>query len=392
MQNKYGPTLGLVLSGGGARGAYQAGVMKGVAEIWRQSYSEQNPFPIITGVSAGSINACYLASQADRFYDGVSQLADFWSNIRTEQVFRTDVWSLGRNSMSWIQDIIRGRVHSSGKVKALLDTGPLRRLLEEKIDCSKIKSNLQAGHLRAVAMSATNYRHNTNITFVEVLEKDSSWKRVRRSSENTSIDISHIMASAAIPLFFPPIPIDGSYFGDGCMRNMAPLSPAIRLGADRLFIAGVKYDGDTHIQNTSKPSVARVLGVLLNAVFMDGIETDIERLSRINKTLRYVDDEDRRHIPLRPIDYVHIHPSEDLASYALAQFERLPLTMQYLFQGLGSKEEGAELISYLLFEPTYCGHLVELGYQDAMAMRYEIEDFLLSTRMRETASNAEYYR
>ncbi len=367
----------MVLTGGGARGAYQAGVLKAVAEIFSRG-ERQNPFDVLTGVSAGSINASYWASHAHEPHSGAEKLVKLWQTIRFEEVFEANIFAMGSVGAKLILDLVSAPVSGAHFAKALMNTKPLRKLLENEIDYSRIQKNIEAGHLRALSITATDYASSNSITFVQGREPVDMWNRQLRISERANVRVDHVMASCAIPLFFPPVHIDGRFFGDGCLRNTAPLSPAIHLGAEKLFIVGVRKQPPTSeilVSETSRPSIGRVLSVVLNAILLDGVDWDIERMSRVNRTIAHVPKEKRTELSLRPVDFIWISPSQDIGKMAQKETHRLPGTIKFLLKGLGPLEQASGLISYLLFDPGFCSQLTELGYKDARARSSEIEDF-----------------
>jgi NTE family protein len=368
--------VGLVLSGGGARGAYQAGVLRAIAEI-RKASPECQPIKVITGVSAGAINAAYMASNADSDYEASLKLTEFWKTMTSDRVYRSDAVSLGRIALQWLWDTILGSFKSRTKARSLLDTRPLHELIKT-IKFDRIQQMIDQGHLEAFAVSALNYATAHSISFVQAREKIQMWTRARRRGEFANINADHVMASAALPLFFPSVGVNGEWFGDGSLRNTAPLSPAIHLGAGKLIVISVRRPEDkaVYVKNNDEPSIARVLGVMLNALLMDAIDYDMERLTRINSTLEHVPVGTRTELNLRKVEHLWIRPSEDIGFLASGQFKKLPGIMRYLMSGLGSSKESSELTSYLLFDPDYCGKLVDLGYRDGMAMQDEIRQFL----------------
>jgi NTE family protein len=372
--------MGLVLSGGGARGAYQAGVMKAVGQITKE-LGLLKPIQIITGVSAGAVNAAYLASMADNFTDACNQMADMWMGITTDQVFRTDALSAGRSGLKFLSDITVGALYKKKLARSLLDTSPLSTFLEKNIDFERINKNISSGHVGSLAVTAMNYSNATSITFVHGAPETPMWKRSRRISVQDQVTASHVMASAAIPLFFPPVKLGDDHYGDGCLRNTAPLSPAIHLGADRLLVISVRrpdgVDPTSLLQQASiEPSLARILGVILNALLLDAIDVDMERMSRINSTLNLVPEQQRSDLSLRKMDFLWLRPSRDIGNLAGDLFHKLPNVIRYLIGGLGSSREASELTSYLLFDPEFCGRLVELGYNDGLENREKIIAFL----------------
>jgi NTE family protein len=263
--------------------------------------------------------------------------------------------------------------------RALLNTKPLRKLIEQNVDFEQIQKNIDKGCLQAVSLTATDYTSSNSISFVQGKEPLQLWERQLRKSERALLRTEHVMASSAIPLFFPPVDVDGRFFGDGCLRNQAPLAPAIHLGANRLFVIGVRKQPPTseiEATSTDRPSIGRVLSVLLNAILLDGVDWDIERLTRVNKTLEAVPAEKRAQLNLRPVDILWISPSEDIGKMAQGEVWRLPRLVRFLIKGLGPSNQASGLISYLLFDPTFCSRLTAMGYKDAMARKSDIEAFL----------------
>jgi len=381
-QSKQVAKIGLVLTGGGARGAYQAGVLHGIADIC-DTVKLPNPFSIISGCSAGSINAAYFAANCHRMKDGASELAAFWSQLKTREIFKTDIFSLGSISSKIITDVALGGIRKKKRARSLLNTSPLKDLVGKYVKFSQIRDNIEAGSLDSLTVTATDYMSSENISFVMAKDETCAWARARRRSVFSEISLNHIMASTAIPLFFPAYEIEGNYYGDGCLRNQAPLSPAIHMGADRLLIIGVKKEtpDELHLRGgVMQPTLGRVISVLMNAILMDNVEYDIERLSRINATIDAVPLELRKNIPLRKIDYLHLRPSVDLGKLASEKFDLLPETIKYLVSGVGSRNEASELISYLMFESEYCHDLSKIGYDDAIGQMEKILKFLDAPR------------
>ncbi len=372
----------LVLSGGGARGSYQAGVLTAIAEI-AAKHKVRQPFKIYTGVSAGAINASFMAAGADDFALAAQRLAQLWRGIHSDQIFKTDAISLGKIGLSWVGELSFGGL-SSGvhHGKSLLDTAPLTDLIKNNIAFSKIQEHIKSGALHSLGITALDYKTSETITFVEG-HQPPSWKRSRRHSENTRINPSHIVASSAIPLLFTPGKVEDRYFGDGCVRNQQPLSPALHLGATSLLVIGVrKMDSTAHdekvLKSTAAPSIALVANVLLNAVLLDGIDVDIERLNRINSFLQLVPEQHHDRLNFKAVNYVWIHPSKDIGALAATMATKLPRVIRYLLKGLGPLDDASEIISYLLFEPSFCSQLIELGYQDGIDQEPSIAEFLTS--------------
>ncbi|MBX3019363.1 MAG: patatin-like phospholipase family protein [Bdellovibrionaceae bacterium] len=369
----------LVLSGGGARGAYQVGVLKAVAEISEELKIEA-PFQIITGISAGAINAACLSWGVDRFPKQVRFLESLWSQLTPEQVFHTDIMSMGKIGFKWMGELSLGAL-TGASGKSLLDTAPLRALIDRNMDWDRVDALVESGHLRALALSAMDYRNSHTVTFVQGGEGLPDWQRNRRYSLKTQIRSEHVMASSAIPLLFPPIKVADAYYGDGCVRSHAPLSPAIHLGASSVFVIGVRKMGWTadsaRGQREDKvPSVARVVNMVMNSVLLDGIEVDVERLLKINQFLEKVPTDAIENLNFRPMDVSWVYPTEDIGHHAHHMSSRLPRIIRYLLKGLGPLEDASELISYLLFDPDFCKKLIEFGYADGLAKADDIRRFL----------------
>jgi NTE family protein len=364
----------LVLSGGGARGAYQAGVLRGLADLG----ALPGGFSILVGSSAGSINAGVLAAHADDFGKGVGQLERVWGQLRPQQVFRTDVRSLGTTGVRWAWDLTLGGAIGRVAPKSLLDTTPLRRLLERRVPFRQIKANVERGLLDAIAVAATDLHTTEGVIFLHAAGGTPLWRRRRWRVEPTELRVDHLMASSAIPVFFPSVEVEGRYFGDGCIRNTTPLSPAINLGAERIIAVGVRgprRNGRLRSSPSGPPSLAEIAGVLLDAVMLDSIEVDVEHSERVNDSVLTCRTTDRAN-PFREIDVLWLRPSVSLSAIAAEMEDRIPAVVRYLMRGLGSDEAIIELASYLLFDAKFCGRLIEIGRADVEASRDEIEAFL----------------
>ncbi len=367
-------SFGLVMTGGGARGAYQAGVLKRLGEL-KQVQTSGNPFPIIGGSSAGAINGAGLAMGCDDFPLATRVLAQLWSRLRPEDIFRCDILSQARNSITWILDLSFGAVLGGGNAHSLLDASPLQRFLNQHLDCSRIRDNIKRGHLYAFALSATNYTSGKSYLFIQGAKGHPMWNRSRRVTLATKITVEHICASAAIPLVFQPVklktPHGTAFFGDGCIRLQQPLSPVIRLGARKILAIGVRGHGLEHQQESGsqEPSLAQVLGLLFNVMFLDHLATDIEHLERLNRLLdgglvkqAGLEGCERVH-PLRPL---LITPSVNLTALAEQHQRDLPYLIQYFVNSLGRDAAScADLMSYLLFTSKYTTDLIDIGYHDA---------------------------
>lgn len=372
----------LVLSGGGARGAYQVGVLSAIADI-AQSSGIHQAFDIYSGVSAGAINATFLAAGADDFTASCKSLVDLWSQLKSNQVFYSDVASIGKIGLNWMKAASVAGVVGPTPGQALLDTTPLHQLLKERLPFAKIQNNLDRDILKGLAITALDYQSSTAITFVQDKKNLPDWQKGRRKSEKTQITAEHVLASSAIPLLFPPVGVDQRFFGDGCVRNTAPCSPSIYLGANKLLVIGVRRQSPTAyetrvMQNQKAPSVGRVLNVLLNSVLLDGVELDVERLGRINSLIDQIPPGVHENLTYRKIDYVWVSPSADIGEIAAQKHMKLPPIIRYLLKGLGSIQEASEIVSYLLFDPSFCTQLIEIGYEDGMRQKEEIRRFLES--------------
>ncbi len=385
MENK----LGLVMTGGGARGAYQAGVLKRIGEIKRVQ-SQGNPFPIIGGASAGAVNGAAIAAGCDNFALATQVLAGLWSRLKPNDIFRCDVISQARNSITWILDLSFGAVLGGGNARSLLDASPLQRYLHGHLNCDRIQDNIKRGSLYALAISATNYNSGKSYLFIQGAKGHPMWNRSRRVTLATKITVDHICASAAIPLVFQPVRLKTSkgtaFFGDGCVRLQQPLSPIIRLGARKVFAIGVRCENKEHQVEPAmpkEPSLAQVMGVLFNVMFLDNLATDVEHLERLNQLLQEgqigqagVEGCER----MRPLKTFLVTPSVDLSELAGRHQGDLPYLIQYFVSGLGRDAAScSDLMSYLLFTPKYTNDLIDIGYNDASERIDEIEDFLYST-------------
>lgn len=371
----------LILSGGGARGAYQVGVLKGLSEILPEK--TKSPFDILSGSSAGAINCAHLATNIQHFSVAIEKLVYLWSQIKAEQVFKTDFLSLNKFSLG---------LFGEKKLNALLDTAPLRELISKNCDFSKIKKNLEAEFINSVIITANNYDSSSAISFIQT--KDQShvfWRESRRKAVLAEINVDHVMASSAIPMLFPPIEIESQHYGDGCVRNNTPCSPSIRMGAEKLFVIGVRTQLNSEvnhqIQSQKKksapqqsPSMIKILNTLLNAVLLDSVEQDVLRIQRINQLAKLVKQSESQisvedKMGLKEIPALCISPSQDIGELARQHAHHLPRLIRMTISAFGSLDEASEILSYLLFEPNFCKSLIEMGYQDALANKESIQSF-----------------
>jgi NTE family protein len=381
--------IGLVMTGGGARGAYQAGILKRIGEIKRVQ-TRGNPFPIIASSSAGAVNGAALAAGSHDFASATEVLARVWSDLKPSDIFRCDLVSQARNSLTCILDLSFGAILGGGNARCLLDAMPLRHFLNTHLNCNRITGNLKRGHLYALAISATNYNSGKSYLFIQGKKGHPMWKRVRLVTIATKITVDHICASAAIPLVFQPvrlrIPGGSAFFGDGCVRLQQPLSPVIRLGAEKVFAIGVRCETLEHQEEAADakdPSLAEVMGVLFNVMFLDHLATDIEHLERLNQRLgdtQIIQPRVTEHEKMRPLKSLLMAPSVDLAQLAEQHQRDMPYLIQYFVNSLGRDAAScADLMSYLMFASKYTRALIEIGYDDASKRIDEIESFLYSS-------------
>jgi NTE family protein len=376
------PVTGLILSGGGARAAYQVGVLAGIADLLPSG--APNPFPVIVGTSAGAINAVKLASGASHFCAAVHQLTEFWQCFRSHHVVRSDWAGVVHQASRFVGHHLLG-IGAQVPV-ALLDSSPLRDLLNTRLDLRGIDHAIEARHLRAVAVTAFGYESAQAVTFYQGKGTIDSWLRHRRIGLPTQLTVDHLLASSAIPLLFAPVKIEQEYFGDGAMRQSAPISPALHLGANRVLVVGVS--GNPHGGITSnqvqratrgtQPSLAQIGGHMLNSTFIDSLESDIELLERLNQLSHLLSLKQPVHmLGLAPVDVLVISPSQPLDEIAARHRSELPAALRMFLRGPGAtKTSGAGVLSYLLFETGYCSELIELGRRDALAQSDQLKRFL----------------
>jgi NTE family protein len=377
--------LGLVLTAGGARGAYQAGVLKRIAELpWLRARPQ--PFEIVAGASAGAINGAILAARSENFGEAAEEVARVWSELSVERVFRTDLPALALGGASLLRDFTLGSLFGWTGTYGLLDTSPLSALLERALPSNGIRSAIERGEVYAVAVSATSYHSGRSYTFVQGRQGHAIWSKSRRVVLPVTLTHQHILASGAIPIVFPPVRLDSGagelWFGDGGMRLVAPLSPAIRLGATRLLAIGVRSSAAAHTLAQHEtgsdhplpcPPLAQICGVFLNAIFLDHLDTDLDHLRRMNELVAAHAGNGASE-PMRRITPLVISPSEDLALVAQRFAYRMPRLLRFVLDGLGTPDaQSADLMSYLLFDSAYTSTLVDIGYQDAAARIAEIE-------------------
>lgn len=372
--------VGLILPGGGARGAYQVGVLKALAEILPRRIA--NPFPILSGTSAGAISATVLASRARSFRAAVADLERVWGNFHSSQVFRCDALTMLKSSLHWLAALVLGGLGPRNP-QSLLNNDPLWALLRGRINFDGIQDSIDNGYLQGLAITAAGYTSARSVNFYQGNGNQQPWERVRRKGRPTKIQLEHLMASIAVPMIFPPVRIGSEYFGDGAMRQATPLSPALHLGAQRLLVIGVRNEAPEPLPVANEfvpyPSFGRIAGYILDALFMDGLSSDLENLIRINLILeetpgRVLEGEFGQ---LHHTDAFIMLPSRDFRAIAARHALEMPRPLRVLMSGLGALNYGgSQLLSYLLFEAAYTRELIQIGYEDAMSRCDDLKAFM----------------
>src|SRR5437867_3197268 len=382
----------IVLPGGGARAAYQIGVLRAIARIVGRG--GRSPFPVICGTSAGAINAATLAVHADSFRRGVARLIRLWRSIGIPHVYRSDLRALSRHGVRCLAAVAGGAAAPERAV-SMLDNTPLRALLARQLRLAVIEDQIHAGNLHALALNATSYTTGHAVTFYQGAPSIARWHRTRRRGEPCLITVDHLMASAAIPFVFPAVPLHNEYFADGSVRQIAPLSPALHLGAKRILVVAVgQFQGqraEPYAGMVRYPSFAQIAGHALSSIFLDNMGADVERLQQLNRLVDAVPDVNgaRHRLPVRKVNVLVLSPSRDLGEMALQFAPRLPRGVRYLLRVLGSTQgTGANLLSYLLFDRDFCRRLLALGYRDTIARRHDVKAFFSDSALRQPAATA----
>lgn len=384
---------GLLLTGGGARAAYQVGVLQALSQIRRETGAPTaNPFPIVVGTSAGAINAAALASRADDFDGAVAAMLQAWRNMRAELVYRADSLGVIRTGASWLTLFSFGWALARWRrlrPRSLLDCDPLIHTLEQLVPLGRLQQVMRDGHVRALAISASSYTSGEHVTFFDTLDEVQPWSRSQRFSVRSRITLQHLLASSAIPFIFPaislPMPVHGDeeYFGDGSMRQAAPVAPAIHLGAERVLVVGAgrmqEPPGPRKLHH-EYPNLAQIAGHAMSSIFLDALAVDVERVQRINRTLSLLTPEARAASGLRPVEVLVIAPSERVDDIAARHLWSLPVSVRAMLRavgvyGRGQGARGSALASYLLFEAGFTGELISLGFKDTMNRRPDVLKF-----------------
>ncbi|MBM0107944.1 patatin-like phospholipase family protein [Steroidobacter sp. S1-65] len=385
------PKVGLVLPGGGARAAYQVGVLRALADLLPARAI--NPFPVVTGTSAGAVNATAIAVHADRFRVAVGNLERVWRNFQVGQVFRADTSSMLRASLHWFLAMMSGG-WLLPPPKSLFDNSPLRELIKEQFDFSRIGRSIEDGHLEALAMSTAGYASTRSVSFFEAKSGCAPWRRTRRAGQPVSLSVEHLMASVAVPFLFPPVLLGDEYYGDGAMREANPFSAAIHLGAQRLLVIGTRNETSPNMAVPPLcPTFGQIFGYMLDSLFTDGMYSDLERLTQLNQIVDRVGpvtvNSPDGPVNLRRVDMLVILPSRDLSEIARHHVASLPRSLRVLLRTLGAMNTGGgQLMSYLLFQDTYTRELIALGYQDAMKRADDLMSFLAGYSVASTGATA----
>lgn len=372
-------TTALILSGGGARAAYQVGVLKALAELLPENCF--TPFPIICGTSAGAINTLSIVGRPGTFRERVAGLEYLWRNIAADKIYRTDFSGVTSNSLRLLASFFCGD-RGVAKPVALLDNTPLRGLLRNHIQFRVIDEAIASHHLQAVALTAMSYTTGQSITFFQ--GDHDNWHRARRMGLRTGLTLDHLLASLAIPTLFAPVKIGERFYGDGALRQLKPLSPALHLGANRIFVIGVS-DNPMHrgqqAPQPHSPTLAQMISHMLNSAFVDTIESDLETLEAINQLTQAVSDDERADYGIyqRAVDHICITPSEPINALAEQFAHELPFSVRAFLRLTGANARGggsgSSAISYLLFEPGFCGYLIDMGYRDTLARESDVLAF-----------------
>ncbi|MGS0694717.1 patatin-like phospholipase family protein [Shewanella sp. 0m-4] len=366
--------IALVLGGGGARAAYQIGVLKAIVQFYPRNHGI--PFKIICGTSAGAINATSIATHASCFHLGVRKLEWVWRHVHARKVYQASIGGvlkhLSKMALKGLQS--DGVSNSAG---SLFNSEPLRGLLNDLISFERIDRNINSGALEAVSLDTSCYNNSRSVTFFQANAHINNWHRARRHGVRTRLNTDHLLASSAIPMVFPSIRLNQEYYGDGSVHQLAPLSSPIHLGADKIMVINLESPHKVQSKELEHhPKTATIAGHLLDTIFSDTLNSDLERLQRINTTLNLVPEQSRDQLALKTIETLVIKPSEDLSAMASRYFQDMPFAIKTMLKILGINEHSdSSIVSYLLFEQGYCSALIELGYEDAMCQIDEIKQF-----------------
>lgn len=370
----------VILTGGGARAAYQVGVLRAISDMYPDW---EHPFRVIVGTSAGAINAVALGSGGGIFRHNVSQLEKIWTELTVDDIYKSQTLDVFRN----MTGVARQLLLNAGRNRpmALLNNKPLRKLLEREIDFSKLRQAISDGSLSAVGVNACGYATGQNVCFFQGREGLESWTVGQRAGARTELSLEHVMASSAIPTVFPPVRINREYFGDGVTRQMAHISPALRMGAERVLVIGVSANNicpPSRPEKSGTPGFSQVIAHVFNGMFLDTLDYDIDRLRLINRLVELIPPRklEKANLDLKPVELLEISPSEQIDEIAAEFIDGIPLVLRNLVGAIDyTHGAAASLASYLLFDPRFCQALIKLGYQDAQSHGKQIARFFDGT-------------
>ena len=366
------PKIALYLAGGGARGAYQAGALKAIHEILNV---KKLPFETITGVSVGSVNATVLAQHADNFSAGIEKLEQLWADIHCEKIFSTSNYELGKSVLRNLSNMVVKQRQSG----YLLSTNPLQQFINENINFEAIQAQIAAGYIKTIEIISHCYETQQTISFYQHYQDAfEDWHYPRHVSQRTTLKMEHVLASSALPLFFPTVPIEGFHYGDGSMGLLFPLRGAIRFQVDKILILGTRQQYIVHDPEKLRNSdigFAHVLGSMLNGIFLDNLDRDIETVNRMNEIAKMISLWNKRNSPWRPIETLHLRPSVNVGAFAQEHYDSMPTLLRYLLNILGAKSHSGDLLSFLLFEQEFTTGLFQLGYEDTLREEAVIREF-----------------